>query len=461
MRQIHRRWIIHEAPRRLLRLPDNPKWKAVLKLQKKVSIKLKSQDKESERVVRSILDDIFDQVSRYCSATKNSVAKEQKNITPVLTGASDERVVATRNFYADQKRATQLLLYTAAEENVKDLILCVTTRRHDIPSPDEEQISKTAPLRFAIYDARQRAYQQWMTTQKLKMQKLLYKAAQENVDDLIIQATTNCDIPGTVKVEVDVSTLVRSVYRPITVEVDVPPFARSVYRPKTVEVNVPSLVRSVYRPITVEVEVPTLVRSVYRSITVEMDVPSLVRSVYIPVTEEVPTLVRSVYRPITVEADVSTLARSVFRPFTAEVDMLSLVQSVHRPITVNVDVPSLVRSVYRPVKVEVDIPILLQYAEYDARLRALFGKKNAEKLTMQKTRYNTASEVVEDLFTCAVSNTSLKTLSEPDVSDEMEDDPEPTQKGWRRFFCCVKAKKQQKKGKFGLLTRLRRLFNCR
>ncbi|XP_061194699.1 uncharacterized protein LOC133202839 [Saccostrea echinata] len=442
------------------------------------SLKLKSQDKESEKVVRSILDDVIDQVSRYCSATKNSIAKEQTNMTPTLMGASDERVVAIRNFYADQKRATQQLLYKAAEENVKDLIMRATTRRRDIPSPDKGQLSKTAPLIFAIYGARQRAYQQWMISEKLKMRKLLYKEAQKNVDDLIIQATTNCDIPGPVKVEVDVPSLLRFVYRPVKVEVDMPSLVRSVYRPITVEVDIPSLVRSVYRPIIAEVDVSSLARSVFRPIIV--DVPSLVRSVYRPIKLEVdvPRLVRPVYRPVKVEVDVPSLVRPVYRPVKVEVDVLILVRSVYRPIKVEVDVPSLVRPVYRPVKVEVDVPslvrpvkvevdvpILSQSAECDSRLRALFEKRNAEKLTLQKTMNNTASEVVEDLFTCAATNTSLKTLSEPDVSNEMEDDSVPTQKGWRRFICCVKPKKQQqkkeKKGKFGLLTRLRRLFNCR
>ncbi|XP_061169157.1 uncharacterized protein LOC133178479 [Saccostrea echinata] len=324
------------------------------------SLQLKTQNKESEMVVRSILDDVFDQVSRYCSATKYSVAKEQTNtcMTLALVGASDKRVVASRNFYAEQRRTTQEMLYKAARENVRDLILRVTTCRQDIPSPDKGQLATTAPLRFANYDVRQSAYQQWINTEKLKMQKimymaaseivqyfltfpatrakfaevrimatrksyedqrkitqkLLYKAAQENVNDLIIQATTNCDILGAVIVEVDVPTLVRSV-------------------------------------------------------------------------------------------------------------------------------------------------------EYDARLRALLEKRNAEKLAMQKAVYNTASKVVEDLFTRAATNTSLKTLSEPDVTNDMEDDPVPTPKGWRRFFCCVKSKKQQqrkeKKEMFGLLARLRRLFNSR
>ncbi|XP_061174825.1 uncharacterized protein LOC133183969 isoform X2 [Saccostrea echinata] len=324
------------------------------------SLKWETQTSESEMVVRSILDEVFDHVSRYCSATKYSAVKEQTNtMTPGLPGASDERIVATRNIYAEQRRTIQELLYKAARENVRDLITRATTRRHDIPSPDKGQLDTTAPLLSANYDRRQRAYQQWMNTEKLKMQKmmymaaseivqyfltfpatrarfaeerilmkresyenqrkitqkLLYKAAQENVNDLIIQATPNCDIPGPVKEELATSTLVQS-------------------------------------------------------------------------------------------------------------------------------------------------------EECDTILRTLSEKRKAEKLAMQKIMYNTASEVVDDLFTSAAKNASLKTLSETDVlvTDELEEDPVAIQKSWRRFFCCVKAKKQQrkeKKEKRGLLARLCHLFNRR
>ncbi|XP_061169164.1 uncharacterized protein LOC133178486 [Saccostrea echinata] len=241
MRQKHKRPV--DKSRSTSKASKNtrlPKTESSLKNAEK-SLKFKTRDKESEMVVHSI----FDQVSRYCPTTKYSDGQIQTNsMASVLKSASDERIVVTRNFYADQRRATQEILYKAARENVRDLIMRATTRRHDLPSPDKGQVATTAPLRFVNYDVRQRAYQEWMNTEKLKMQKimymaaseivqyfltfpatramfvegrimvtrksyedqrkitqkLLYKAAQENVNDLIIQATPNCDIPGNIRI---------------------------------------------------------------------------------------------------------------------------------------------------------------------------------------------------------------------------------------------------------------------
>ncbi|XP_062584513.1 uncharacterized protein LOC134246210 [Saccostrea cucullata] len=220
-------------------------------------LRWKTQNNESEMVVRSILDELFDRVTRIYSATEYSDAKEIRKMTPALLGASDKRIVATKNIYAKQRRATLVLLNKAAQENVSDLITRATTRRYDFPSlfsSNEGQFVTTSLLRSANDDLRQRAYQELLYNEKIKIQKiknmttseieqyflnfpatrskfeearimatqefyenekkinqkLLYKSAQECVNDLIIQASHNYNIAGSVKIDVDIPTLVRS-----------------------------------------------------------------------------------------------------------------------------------------------------------------------------------------------------------------------------------------------------------
>ncbi|XP_062584514.1 uncharacterized protein LOC134246211 [Saccostrea cucullata] len=48
------------------------------------NLKWITQDSESEMVVLSILDELFDRVSRYSSATKYSDAKHTSTMTPAL-----------------------------------------------------------------------------------------------------------------------------------------------------------------------------------------------------------------------------------------------------------------------------------------------------------------------------------------------------------------------------------------
>ncbi|XP_062609207.1 uncharacterized protein LOC134270957 [Saccostrea cucullata] len=61
-----------------------------------------------------------------------------------------------------------------------------------------------------------------------------------------------------------------------------------------------------------------------------------------------------------------------------------------------------------PVKIEVDKPTLIRSEEYTTRLKAVIEKTKAEKLAMQKIMYNTASEVVQDLFTGAARRRTVK-----------------------------------------------------
>ncbi|XP_062585445.1 uncharacterized protein LOC134247124, partial [Saccostrea cucullata] len=220
-------------------------------------LKWKTHEKESIMVVRSILDGLLYQVSKDCSAVDYSDAQEISAPIPALLGACDEGIVAIRNFYTEQRRTTLELLYEAAQENVEDLIKRATTRHYDFPSlfsSNEGQLVTTTPLRFANDGAQQRVYHQLLHTEKMKIktiknmgaleieqyfrtfsatrakiaekrimavkefyeneqkmtQKLLYKAAKQTVNDLIIQATPNCDFAGSIKTEVDISALVRS-----------------------------------------------------------------------------------------------------------------------------------------------------------------------------------------------------------------------------------------------------------
>ncbi|XP_061187198.1 uncharacterized protein LOC133195369 [Saccostrea echinata] len=158
-----------------------------------VHLEMNTQHKESEEIVRSILDDVFDTVTRQCIAIEHSVANEQAHaLADAYMAAFDERVVFTRKFYMDQRRKTQELLYRAAQENVKDLIIRATAQCN--PSRDKEQLHAVYPVELlpsTDFDARMRAQMEQINAEKLAMQQIMHKPASEIVEDLFSCAADN------------------------------------------------------------------------------------------------------------------------------------------------------------------------------------------------------------------------------------------------------------------------------
>ncbi|XP_062568415.1 atrial natriuretic peptide receptor 1-like [Saccostrea cucullata] len=73
----------------------------------KKGLKWKAQDNESEMVVRSILDELFDRVCSYFDVLSTSFdAKEINAKIPALLAASNQKILATRDFNAGHRRAT-------------------------------------------------------------------------------------------------------------------------------------------------------------------------------------------------------------------------------------------------------------------------------------------------------------------------------------------------------------------
>ncbi|XP_061178141.1 uncharacterized protein LOC133186817 [Saccostrea echinata] len=159
-------------------------------------LEMNTQHKESDEIVRSILDNVFDTVTRQCIAIEHSVANEQAHaLAEAFMAAFDERVVFTRKFYMDQRRETQELLYRAAQENVKDLIIRATAQCN--PSQDKEKLDAVYPLDFlrsADLDARMRAHVEQINAEKLAMKQIMYKTASEIVEDLFSCAANNASV---------------------------------------------------------------------------------------------------------------------------------------------------------------------------------------------------------------------------------------------------------------------------
>ncbi|XP_062576587.1 uncharacterized protein LOC134238443 [Saccostrea cucullata] len=82
----------------------------------------------SEEDVRNILRDVFISVSRRRTAIEQIIAKEQANeLAAAFMESFEKRAKFTKRFYLDGRREPQEILYKAAEENLKDLIIRTTS----------------------------------------------------------------------------------------------------------------------------------------------------------------------------------------------------------------------------------------------------------------------------------------------------------------------------------------------
>ncbi|XP_056013351.1 uncharacterized protein LOC130052425 [Ostrea edulis] len=89
-----------------------------------IDIGLNSGDKDSEMIVRGIIDDVFDGAYNQCAVIEYSIAREKANeLADVL---KTERARITHRENTEQRERTLELLYKAAEENVDDVILRAT-----------------------------------------------------------------------------------------------------------------------------------------------------------------------------------------------------------------------------------------------------------------------------------------------------------------------------------------------
>ncbi|XP_061194787.1 uncharacterized protein LOC133202947 [Saccostrea echinata] len=335
-----------------------------------VNLQLNSQAKESERIVRSILDDVFDSVSRHFAAIEHSVAREQANeLADVFLASFDERVVLRRKVYLDQRRETQKLIYKAAKENVNDLIIRAT--KHYCQSQDKEHSNALYPLDLlhsAEFEARMRVRVEQINAEKMAMQQTMQKTASEIVEDLFTSATHYASLYGA---------------------------------PETEPIN--------------------------------KDVAT--RKFYIDQRRETHEL-----KYKAAQENVNDLIVRATKHCGQSQDM------GHSNTLYTLD--------------------LFRSPDFEARMRVRVEQIKAEKLAMQQTMYKSASEIVEDLFTSAAYNVSLPdapetyNAHETELIKEEEGDFEVPVRGWRKFLCCAKASNQKKKKeKSGLLARLRRLFS--
>ncbi|XP_048779352.1 uncharacterized protein LOC125682808 isoform X1 [Ostrea edulis] len=90
-----------------------------------IDIGLNSGDKDSEMIVRGIIDDVFDGAYNQCAVIDYSIAKEKANeLANVFLKTERARITHREN--TEQRERTLELLYKAAEENVDDVILRAT-----------------------------------------------------------------------------------------------------------------------------------------------------------------------------------------------------------------------------------------------------------------------------------------------------------------------------------------------
>ncbi|XP_062621220.1 uncharacterized protein LOC134282848 isoform X2 [Saccostrea cucullata] len=400
---------------------------------KEIQLEISNQHKESEEIVRSLLDEAFDTVTRHCIAIEHGVAYEQAHtLANAFMAAFDERVELTGKFYIDMKRETQELLYKAAEENVKDLIIRATTQWSPSQEKEQHNVVSTVDLQCsAELDKRMRAHIEQIKAEKLAMQQIMEKAASEVVGDLFSCAANNASKTKTWSTE--------GTGEDHTTKADVVKDPRNA-------TNASKITKS---PET---------KTVPKERVVDLEVS--------PQHKESEEIVRSILEEVldTVTGHGVAYQQSV----TNDQALMLVLGCVAAFDEINqftkkfyVDERRATQELlYREAKE--NVKNLLRSTEFRARMRAQVKQINAEKQARKEIVYKAASETVEDLFSCAANNASVQNVLETEMTNVEETDCELPVRGWRRFLCCGQTTKpKQKKKKTGFFARLRRLFGRR
>ncbi|XP_062617917.1 uncharacterized protein LOC134279522 isoform X2 [Saccostrea cucullata] len=147
----------------------------------------------SEEDVRGILRDVHISVSRRRTAIDQIITKEQANeLADAFMESFEKRAKFTKRFYLDGRREPQEILYKAAEENLKELIIRTTSN----PSTFEGKPlfllkHPMCQLRTPQLDKRMCSRMRQLRAEKLEMQQDLYDTASEIIRDLCQCADTN------------------------------------------------------------------------------------------------------------------------------------------------------------------------------------------------------------------------------------------------------------------------------
>ncbi|XP_062621296.1 uncharacterized protein LOC134282897 isoform X2 [Saccostrea cucullata] len=395
-------------------------------------VEMSIQSKESdEEIVRSLLDEAFDTVTSHCIDIEYGVAYEQAHeLADAFLAAFDERVVLKRKYYMEQRRETQELLYRTAEENVNDLIIRATTQCS--PSQEKEQHAIVSTVNFqrsANLAERMRVRVEQINAEKLAMQQIMVNASSEVVKDLFSCAANNASKTKTWRTEEKSE--------------DRTPKTEAVKDPRNT-MNVPKIVKSSEtKPVPKErdVKLDELITKHKKS---EEIVRSILDDVLDTVTRQCIANEQSVENERTLMLVLDCVAAfEEMNQFTKKlyVDERRETQEL----------------LYREAKE--NVKNLLRSTDFNARMRAQVKQINAQKLARKQIVYQAASETVQDLFSCAANNASIQNVQETEVTIDEETDCELPVRGWRRFLCCGQTNKpKQKKKRTRLLAGLRRFF---